>query len=64
MTLKSVGKNKIGRIVYISCNPSTFARDAKLLAELGYKLDKLTAVDMFPQTHHIEVVGEFNRIGK
>ena len=62
MTLKSVGKNKIGRIVYISCNPSTFARDAKLLSELGYKLDKLTAVDMFPQTHHIEVVGEFNRI--
>ena len=64
LTLKSVGKNRIKRIVYISCNPSTFARDTKLLYELGYKLDRLTAVDMFPQTHHIEVVGEFNRVEK
>lgn len=58
-TLKSIGKYGIERIVYISCNPSTFARDAKILTGLGYKLEKLTAVDMFPQTHHIEAVGLF-----
>lgn len=60
--LKSIGKNKIEKIVYISCNPSTFARDAKILCDLGYKLEKLAAVDMFPQTHHIEAVGKFVRI--
>ena len=55
-TLKSIGKHGIERIVYISCNPSTFARDAKILTDLGYRLEKLSAVDMFPQTHHIETV--------
>jgi 23S rRNA (uracil1939-C5)-methyltransferase len=58
-TLKSIGKHGIEKIVYISCNPSTFARDAKILTDLGYKLEKLSAVDMFPQTHHIETVGLF-----
>ena len=58
-TLKSIGKHGIERIVYISCNPSTFARDAKILTDLGYRLEKLSAVDMFPQTHHIETVGLF-----
>ena len=57
IALKSVIKNKIEKIVYISCNPATFARDVKILAENGYKLRKVTPVDMFPQTGHIEVVG-------
>ncbi|WP_206856078.1 23S rRNA (uracil(1939)-C(5))-methyltransferase RlmD [Candidatus Enterococcus mangumiae] len=45
------------RIVYISCNPATFARDVKLFAEDGYKLEKVQPVDLFPQTHHVECVG-------
>ena len=45
------------KVVYISCNPSTFARDVKLFSERGYVLKKLQAVDMFPQTSHIECVG-------
>ena len=57
IALKSVIKNKIERIVYISCNPATFARDVKILTENGYVLKKITPVDMFPQTSHIEVVG-------
>ena len=55
--LKSVVQNKIEKIVYISCNPATFARDVKILAANGYLLKKVTPVDMFPQTNHIEVVG-------
>ena len=55
--LRSIVKNKIEKIVYISCNPATFARDVKILAENGYVLRKVTPVDMFPQTGHIEVVG-------
>lgn len=44
------------KIVYISCNPATMARDIKLYQELGYKLEKVQPVDLFPQTHHVECV--------
>ncbi|MCL1997074.1 MAG: 23S rRNA (uracil(1939)-C(5))-methyltransferase RlmD [Defluviitaleaceae bacterium] len=44
-------------IVYISCKPTSMARDINVLAEAGYKLTKLKMVDMFPRTPHIEVVG-------
>lgn len=44
------------KVVYVSCNPATQARDIKLLAEGGYKLVKIRPVDMFPQTYHIENV--------
>lgn len=49
-------KNKIEKIIYISCEPSTFARDLKLFTENSYKLKHIAAVDMFPNTHHIEIV--------
>jgi 23S rRNA (uracil1939-C5)-methyltransferase len=49
------------RIVYISCNPSTQARDAKTLQGAGYTLTKLSLVDQFPHTSHIEAVGLFER---
>ncbi|MCU0082831.1 23S rRNA (uracil(1939)-C(5))-methyltransferase RlmD [Streptococcus danieliae] len=45
------------RIVYISCNSATMARDVKHYGELGYKLKQVQPVDLFPQTHHVEVVG-------
>ncbi|MDR2879893.1 MAG: 23S rRNA (uracil(1939)-C(5))-methyltransferase RlmD [Fusobacteriales bacterium] len=61
-TLKSIGKHGIERIVYISCNPSTLARDSKILTDLGYRLEKLAAVDMFPQTHHIEAVALLSKL--
>jgi len=44
------------RIVYVSCNPSTLARDIKLLEEGGYKLKKVQPLDMFPWSVHTEVV--------
>ena len=62
IALKSVIKNKIEKIVYISCNPATFARDIKILTENGYVLKKITPVDMFPQTAHIEVVGLLEKL--
>lgn len=63
IALKSVIKNEIEKIVYISCNPATFARDVKILTENGYVLKKITPVDMFPQTGHIEVVGLLEKLG-
>jgi len=49
------------RIVYVSCNPTTQARDAKLFFEGGYRLDQIQPVDMFPHTDHIESVALLTR---
>lgn len=49
------------RMVYVSCNPSTLARDLKLLAEGGYNVEQAQPVDMFPQTYHIETVVSLTR---
>lgn len=49
------------RIVYVSCNPATFIRDAILLNQQGYILETFSVMDMFPQTQHIEVIASFTR---
>ena len=49
------------KIIYISCNPATQARDVKYLNECGYNLRSLSPVDMFPQTEHVEVIGFMDR---
>jgi 23S rRNA (uracil1939-C5)-methyltransferase len=50
------------RIVYVSCNPATQARDSKELREAGYELKKLSLVDQFPHTAHIESIMVFEKI--
>ncbi len=50
------------RLVYISCDPGTMARDVGRLREHGYKLEKATAVDMFPRTYHVETVVLMSRV--
>lgn len=52
------------RIIYISCNPATQARDIKYLSAEGYRLISLLPLDMFPQTQHIEVIGVLETAGK
>ncbi|NMA74709.1 MAG: 23S rRNA (uracil(1939)-C(5))-methyltransferase RlmD, partial [Bacteroidales bacterium] len=44
------------RVVYVSCNPATLARDLSYLSENGYKIIETQPVDLFPQTYHVETV--------
>lgn len=48
------------KIVYLSCDPATFARDAKYMAQAGYHLDQAQVIDLFPQTYHIETLALFS----
>ncbi len=54
--IESITQMSPEKVVMISCNPSTAARDAKLLCERGYKLLKYMAIDLFPKTSHVETV--------
>ncbi len=54
--LETIAGMQSQRIIYVSCNPVTQARDVKILQESGYKLSILLPLDMFPQTQHIEVI--------
>ena len=51
------------RVVFVSCDPATFARDARVLADAGFSLSAVTLFDLFPGTAHVESVGIFDRAG-
>ena len=49
------------QICYVSCEPSTLARDLRILCETAYEIESITALDLFPQTHHVETVVRLQR---
>jgi len=60
--LARVGALEAPRLVYVSCNPTTLAGNAKeLVSEFGYTLERVRPVDMFPHTPHVESVALFTR---
>ena len=60
--LEAVAFAEIPRIIYVSCDPATLARDIKVLAELGYRLREATPYDLFPATSHVETVCLMSRV--
>lgn len=62
--LKTILDIKSDKIVYVSCNPSTLARDLKYLCAKGYELKEVQPVDMFPHTYHVETVVLMSRVDK
>ncbi len=60
--LKAVAQTGVKKIVYISCKPSTLARDLKILESLGYETKKVCPVDLFPRTVHVETVVLLSRM--
>lgn len=57
----TVAQKARGRIVYVSCDPQTLARDARRMAAAGFRLARAVALDLMPHTHHVEVVAVFER---
>jgi len=60
-TLKKVIQLGASRMVYVSCNPATQARDTEILMQAGYKISKMSLVDQFPHTAHIESIVLFEK---
>jgi len=56
-----IARSKVARAVAVSCNPSTFVRDANILVKAGFSLDRVTPIDQFLWSGHVELVGVFSR---
>ena len=62
-TVGRVADLKASRVVYVSCDPSTLARDLAMFLGRGYAVESLEIVDLFPQSHHLETIARLKRIG-
>lgn len=60
--VKKVASLEPSKIVYVSCNPTTFATETRLLLDNSYQLSSFKFIDQFPNTHHIETIASFERI--
>lgn len=58
---QQLAASKIALVIAVSCNPVTFARDARILIDAGFKLDTVTPIDQFRYTPHVELVARFRR---
>jgi 23S rRNA (uracil1939-C5)-methyltransferase len=59
--IEAILASPVRRLVYVSCDPATLARDLRLLVDGGFALTEVQPLDMFPHTQHIEVVTTLDR---
>jgi 23S rRNA (uracil1939-C5)-methyltransferase len=59
--VREIAKSKVKTVIAVSCNPTTFARDAKILCDGGYRIGAVTPVDQFRYSMHVELVAKFTR---
>jgi 23S rRNA (uracil1939-C5)-methyltransferase len=59
--VREIAGSKVAVVIGVSCDPASFARDAAILIDAGYRLERVTPVDQFKYTRHVEVVGVFRR---
>ena len=59
--IKSILKSNVSRLVYVSCNPKTLARDVEILVQGGFVFEKGGIIDMFPHTAHVESIALLTR---
>ncbi|OFO55055.1 23S rRNA (uracil(1939)-C(5))-methyltransferase RlmD [Nosocomiicoccus sp. HMSC059G07] len=62
--MRRIGRLQTDRVVYVSCNPETFAKDITWLRDFGYELKIVQPVDLFPHTVHVELVALLSRVEK
>ena len=58
---KMLAALRVRKIIYLSCDPTTLARDLQVLLEFGYHLDEVHLIDLFPQTFHLESMVRLSR---
>jgi 23S rRNA (uracil1939-C5)-methyltransferase len=58
---RELAKSNVPTVVAVSCDAPTFARDAKILIDGGYKLASVTPIDQFRYSHHVEIVAQFKK---
>lgn len=59
--ISEISKSKIKNVIYVSCNPRTFAFDAKILIDAGFTIEKLLALDQFHASSHLELIAIFKK---
>jgi 23S rRNA (uracil1939-C5)-methyltransferase len=61
--MRQIAGSSVPAVASVSCDPGTFARDATILLAGGYRLERVTPVDQFKWSAHVEIVGLFRRDG-
>ncbi len=59
--ISEISKSSLKNLIYVSCNPESFARDSKILTDNGFKITNLTALDQFYSTKHLELIAIFQK---
>jgi 23S rRNA (uracil1939-C5)-methyltransferase len=58
---KALAESKVAKVLYVSCNAASFARDARILADGGYRLERVSPIDQFLWSPHVELFAHFSR---